>query len=165
MTDIDVAQCLDRLAGELRQQLAAGPVAPVMVGIRTGGVWLAQRLHQALKLPEPLGELDISFYRDDFSRVGLNPRVRPSHLPFATEGRRIILVDDVIMSGRTIRAAMNELFDYGRPESIQLVTLVDLGGRELPIQPDYTGERHSLGANERLKLRGPEPLWLERCGI
>ncbi|TVP55701.1 MAG: bifunctional pyr operon transcriptional regulator/uracil phosphoribosyltransferase PyrR [Halomonadaceae bacterium] len=165
MTDIDVAQCLERLAEQLRPQLAELPEPPLMVGIRTGGVWLAQRLHQALALPEPLGELDISFYRDDFSRVGLNPRVRPSHLPFATEGRRLILVDDIIMSGRTIRAAMNELFDYGRPESIQLVTLVDLGGRELPIQPDFTGETLSLGPQQRLKLRGPEPLWLERCGI
>ncbi|MDX1588391.1 MAG: bifunctional pyr operon transcriptional regulator/uracil phosphoribosyltransferase PyrR [Oleiphilaceae bacterium] len=165
MTEIDVQQCLQRLSGQLRQELGASPEPPLMVGIRTGGVWLARQLHQALELPEPLGELDISFYRDDFSRAGLNPRVSPSSLPFATEGRRVLLVDDIIMSGRTIRAAMNELFDYGRPEIIRLVTLVDLGGRELPIQPDYTGERLNLERHQRLKLRGPAPLWLERVGV
>lgn len=165
MTEIDVEQCLSRLAQQLRTELNDSARPPLMVGIRTGGVWLARRLHQALELPDPLGELDISFYRDDFSRVGLNPRVSPSSLPFATEGRRLVLVDDIIMSGRTIRAAMNELFDYGRPEAIRLVTLVDLGGRELPIQPDFTGEQLTLAPSERLKLRGPEPLWLERCGI
>lgn len=160
MTGIDVEQCLTQMSEALRQQLQ-GIDTPAMVGIRTGGVWLAQRLHRNLALQEPLGELDISFYRDDFSRSGLNPRVTPSSLPFDTEGRTLVLVDDMIMSGRTIRAAMNELFDYGRPERIVLVTLLDLGGRELPIQPDVVGRRHQLARGERLKLRGPEPLRIE----
>nr|WP_228151225.1 bifunctional pyr operon transcriptional regulator/uracil phosphoribosyltransferase PyrR [Tamilnaduibacter salinus] len=134
---------------------------PALVGIRTGGVWLANRLHERLGLSEPIGELDISFYRDDFSRLGLNPRVRPSSLPFETQGRNIVLVDDVIMSGRTIRAAMNELFDYGRPARIVLATLLDLGARELPVQPDIAGQSLTLPRDKRLKLRGPDPLRVE----
>ena len=122
---------------------------------------LADLLGKWLGLTEPRGELDISFYRDDFSRIGLNPRVRPSSLPFETEGRDILLIDDVIMSGRTIRAAMNEIFDYGRPASIMLATLIDLGARELPIQPDVTGKTLSLKTDQRVKLKGPDPLRLE----
>jgi len=161
MTAIDVERGLDQMAQALEAQVKDLSEPPVMVGIRTGGVWLAERLHRRLGLTEPLGELDISFYRDDFSRMGLNPRVKPSHLPFATEGRTILLVDDIIMSGRTIRAAMNEIFDYGRPERILLLALIDLGGRELPIQPDIVAERLRLSPDQRLKLRGPDPLWIE----
>lgn len=158
----DVEQLLERMEAGLRNVLEHRRIAaPVMVGIRTGGVWLAERLNQRLGLPTRLGELDISFYRDDFSRVGLNPKVMPSSLPFDTEGRDIVLVDDVLMSGRTIRAAMNEIFDYGRPSSIILATLVDLGARELPVQPDVTGQVLALAPNQRVKLRGPDPLHLE----
>ncbi len=153
---------LDELEQGLRSQLREREIeAPVLIGIRTGGVWIADLLHKRLDLEEPLGELDISFYRDDFSRIGLNPKVRPSHLPFETEGRHIILVDDVIMSGRTIRAAMNEIFDYGRPASIILATLIDLGSRELPIQPDVVAQSLSLTATQRVKLQGPDPLRVE----
>lgn len=134
---------------------------PMMIGIRTGGVWLAEHLHQQLEIQNPLGTLDISFYRDDFSQAGLNPKVQPSVLPSATENRHIILVDDVIMSGRTIRAAMNELFDYGRPASITLVTLLDLNRRQLPIQADVVGDILQLADDEQVKLTGPEPLALE----
>ncbi len=159
---LDVEATLDAMTGELRSLMQQrGLVSPQVVGIRTGGVWLAQGLRRRLDLAGSCGELDIAFYRDDFSRIGLHPRVRPSHLPFETEGQHLILVDDVIMSGRTIRAAMNELFDYGRPESITLVTLLDLGHRELPIQPDVVGERQRLPEGQRVKLRGPEPLALE----
>jgi len=158
----DVDQLLERMEAGLREVLEhRGVVAPVMIGIRTGGVWLAEQLNERLSLPALLGELDISFYRDDFSRVGLNPKVMPSSLPFDTEGRDIVLIDDVLMSGRTIRAAMNEIFDYGRPSSIILATLVDLGARELPVQPDVTGQVLALAPNQRVKLRGPEPLYLE----
>lgn len=158
----DVDRLLERMEAGLREVLARrGVAAPVMIGIRTGGVWLAERLNQRLGLSALLGELDISFYRDDFSRVGLNPKVMPSSLPFDTEGRDIVLIDDVLMSGRTIRAAMNEIFDYGRPSSIILATLVDLGARELPIQPDVTGQVLALAPNQRVKLRGPDPLYLE----
>lgn len=131
---------------------------PAMIGIHTGGVWVAEHLHQALAIEPPLGHLNITFYRDDYSQKGLHPRVKPSTLPFDIEGRHIILVDDVIMSGRTVRAALNELFDYGRPASVTLVALVDLQSRELPIQADVVGQSLKLAANERIKLSGPEPL-------
>jgi pyrimidine operon attenuation protein/uracil phosphoribosyltransferase len=158
----DVEKLLEQMTTDLRHTLERRKIHnPVIVGIRTGGVWLAGQLSQRLGLSEPLGELDISFYRDDFSRIGLNPKVSPSNLPFDTEGRDIVLVDDVLMSGRTIRAAMNEIFDYGRPASITLATLVDLGARELPIQADITGQVLSLATNQRVKLRGPDPLRLE----
>ena len=111
----------------------------LIIGIHTGGVWVAERLHALLQCAMPLGMLDISFYRDDFSRIGLHPQVKPSNLPADIEGRDILLVDDVLYTGRTIRAAMNELFDYGRPASIRLAVLVDRGGHELPIRPDFVG--------------------------
>lgn len=132
-----------------------------MIGIRNGGVWVAQELHRRLKPSLPLGTLDISFYRDDFSRVGLNPQVKPSQIPFAVEDRPIILVDDVLQTGRTIRAAMNKIFDYGRPSRIVLVCLLQLPGRELPIQADVLGEQVQLPANQRVKLLGPAPLKFE----
>lgn len=163
MTDLpDVEQLLDQMEAGLRSTLEErGVTDPVIIGIRTGGVWLADHLNRRLGLSGPLGELDISFYRDDFSRIGLNPTVSPSSLPFDTEGRDVVLVDDVLMSGRTIRAAMNEIFDYGRPASIILATLIDIGARELPIHPDVAGQTLSLASNQRVKLRGPEPLSIE----
>ncbi|QSP95403.1 bifunctional pyr operon transcriptional regulator/uracil phosphoribosyltransferase PyrR [Marinobacter salinisoli] len=162
---LDIDQLLDELETGLRQVLSGrGIDAPLLIGIRTGGVWLADLLSKRLGLKTPYGELDISFYRDDFSRIGLNPRVKPSSLPFDTEGQDIVLIDDVIMSGRTIRAAMNEIFDYGRPDSIILATLVDLGARELPIQPDVVGRSLTLAADQRVKLRGPDPLRIEVQG-
>jgi pyrimidine operon attenuation protein/uracil phosphoribosyltransferase len=132
---------------------------PLLIGIRTGGVWIAQRLQDALKLPE-LGILDISFYRDDFDERGLSAQAKGSELPDSIEDRDIILVDDVLMSGRTIRAAMNEIFDYGRPTSIQLVTLIDIGQRQLPIQADVVGVRLELATAQKVKLSGPSPLQL-----
>lgn len=163
MTELmNVEQVLERMAGELQTLFRGRNVeAPLIIGIRTGGVWLAEDLQRRLGLDDTYGSLDISFYRDDFERLGLNPQVRPSELPVDTEDRHILLVDDVIMSGRTIRAAMNEIFDYGRPASITLATLVDLGSRELPIQPDLVGQRMSLKDGQRIKLLGPEPLRLE----
>jgi len=131
---------------------------PLMVGIHTGGVWVATKLHQQLNISEPLSTLDISFYRDDFSRIGINPKVKPSNLPPDVEDRHIILVDDVLHTGRTIRAAMNELFDYGRPASITLVCLIERSGRELPLQADIVGHSVELKEGEHIKLSGPEPL-------
>ncbi len=130
------------------------------VGIRTGGVWVAQAIQNVLKNQQALGELDISFYRDDFTTIGLNPKVKPSSLPFETKDKHIILFDDVLMSGRTVRAAMNELFDYGRPSSITLAVLVNLGQPELPISPDIVGTNISLPKGQRIKLLGPEALRL-----
>ena len=159
---LEIDRLLDDLEAGLRKKLEErGVTSPALIGIRTGGVWLADVMSKRLGLQEPWGELDISFYRDDFSRIGLNPKVKPSSLPFSTEDRDIILIDDVIMSGRTIRAAMNEFFDYGRPASIILATLVDLGARELPVQPDVTGRVLALQSHQRVKLRGPDPLHIE----
>ena len=134
---------------------------PLMVGIQTGGVWVATQLHQQLNIAEPLATLDISFYRDDFSRIGMHPKVKPSSLPPEIEDRHIILVDDVLHTGRTIRAAMNELFDYGRPASITLVCMIVRSGRELPMQADIVGEHMDLKNGEHIKLTGPVPLAFE----
>ena len=110
----DISKLIDRMAEQLRSRLVINNKT-VMIGIHTGGVWIAKQLHQILGIQEPLGVLDISFYRDDFTQIGMNPEVKPSEIPFSIDGRNIILVDDVLHTGRTIRAAMNELFDYGRP--------------------------------------------------
>ncbi|MCL5801522.1 MAG: bifunctional pyr operon transcriptional regulator/uracil phosphoribosyltransferase PyrR [Gammaproteobacteria bacterium] len=133
---------------------------PLMIGIHTGGVWLAERLHRLLNIREPLGTLDISFYRDDFTRIGMHPQVTPSHLPFDLDNRHVMLVDDVLYTGRTLRAALNEIFDYGRPASVMLAVLVDRGARELPIEAAVTGQRMELNSNEHIKLHGPDPLRL-----
>ncbi|CAG0911853.1 unnamed protein product [Cyprideis torosa] len=132
-----------------------------MVGIHTGGAWLAQKLHEMLALETPLGALDISFYRDDFTRKGINPEVKPSNLPFDVNGSNILLIDDVLHTGRTIRAAMNEIFDYGRPASIALIALAERNGRELPIEPTIVGEHFNLSPDQHIKLHGPDPLKLE----
>jgi pyrimidine operon attenuation protein/uracil phosphoribosyltransferase len=152
---------LAQMAETLKQLLASRAIdEPLMVGIHTGGVWVAEDLHQRLKINEPLATLDISFYRDDFSRIGINPKVKPSKLPPQVEDRHIILVDDVLHTGRTIRAAMNEIFDYGRPSSITLVCLIERNGRELPIQADVVGQKIRLSQNQHIKLSGPAPLKL-----
>lgn len=158
-TDID--QLIIAMAQNLKARLDAHHVKdPAMVGIHTGGVWIAQRLHALLGLQQPLGSLDISFYRDDFVRIGINPQVKPSHLPFNVDDHHIILVDDVLYTGRTIRAAFNEIFDYGRPAAITLVALIDRNGRELPIQADIVGQHVNLPPDTHIKLTGPEPLAL-----
>ncbi|MBM3372268.1 MAG: bifunctional pyr operon transcriptional regulator/uracil phosphoribosyltransferase PyrR [Betaproteobacteria bacterium] len=134
-----------------RMRPAVGP-ATGLVGIHTGGVWLAERLHAALGLKLPLGTLDVSFYRDDFSRKGLRRNVKSSDIPFDVDGCDVVIVDDVLHTGRTIRAAMNELFDYGRPGRIRLAALVDRGGRELPIAADFTGAAIEASAGETIEL-------------
>jgi len=134
--------------------------APLMIGIHTGGVWVARCLHEQLVLAEPLGQLDISFYRDDFTRIGMHPQVRPSRLPVPVEDRHIVLVDDVLQTGRTIRAALNVLFDYGRPASVLLATLAERDGRELPIEPNVVGLHARLQPGQQIKLTGPHPLEL-----
>jgi len=158
LNQIDVDQTLNSLAEKLRPVLEKDPV---MIGIHTGGAWIAQRLHDILGMSEDIGTLDISFYRDDFTRIGLNPQVKASDLPFDVDDRHVILVDDVLHTGRTIRAAMNEIFDYGRPASILLVVLICRDGRELPIQADIIGETVALKPNQEIKLTGPGNLALE----
>lgn len=132
---------------------------PLVVGIHTGGAWIASRICEQLHWDEP-ATLDISLYRDDFKTSGLKRSGITDRMPKQLNGERILLVDDVLFTGRTIRAAINVLFDYGRPGRIDLGILFDRGGRELPIEPNFLGE--SLGENGvgRCKLIGPEPLAL-----
>ena len=145
----DAEQLLKALTDQMRAE--AGPDTG-LIGIYTGGVWLAERLHQALGLEVPLGTLDVSFYRDDYEKIGLHRDVKRSRIPFDVEGRHLVLVDDVLYTGRTIRAAMNELFDYGRPASIRLAALVDRGGRELPISAQAVGATMALEPAQQLEL-------------
>jgi pyrimidine operon attenuation protein / uracil phosphoribosyltransferase len=158
----------EALCRELARKLAAGVSESTgLVGIRTGGAWLAERLHRELGLATPLGTLDISFYRDDFDAAGLHHQVKPSQIPFDVNDRHIVVIDDVLYTGRTVRAAMNELFDYGRPRSISLVILADRGGRQLPICAQHCGAVVQVPGGMRLRLKrgadGALKLELERA--
>jgi len=145
----DAEQLLKALTDQMRPEV--GPETG-LIGIHTGGVWIAERLHRDLQLKVPLGTLDVSFYRDDYEKIGLHRDVKTSSIPFEIEGRHLVLVDDVLYTGRTIRAAMNELFDYGRPASIRLAALVDRGGRELPVAARFVGAAITLAAGESIEL-------------
>ena len=145
----DAEQLLIALTAQMRPHVTA---QTGLIGIVTGGAWLAERLHRALELKVPPGSLDVSFYRDDFQHKGLKHQVAPSAIPFEVEGRDLVLVDDVLYTGRTIRAAMNELFDYGRPASIRLAALVDRGGRELPIAAQFIGATLDVPAQYSIDL-------------
>jgi pyrimidine operon attenuation protein/uracil phosphoribosyltransferase len=146
----DAEQLLQALIEKMRPDV--GPETG-LVGIHTGGVWLAERLHDALGVQTPLGSLDVSFYRDDYEKIGLHRDVKRSDVPFEVEGRPLVIVDDVLFTGRTIRAAMNELFDYGRPSSIRLAALIDRGGRELPIAAQWVGANMDLSPTEAIELK------------
>jgi pyrimidine operon attenuation protein / uracil phosphoribosyltransferase len=147
----------ETLCRELASKLRASVSESTgLVGIRTGGAWLAERLHRELGLATPVGTLDISFYRDDFDSAGLRHQVKPSQIPFDVNGRHIVVVDDVLYTGRTVRAAMNELFDYGRPGKIELAALVDRGERQLPIAAQYVGATLSVPAGKLLRLARDE---------
>lgn len=157
--NIKIPELLDQLETKLKAiQVERKLNNPLMIGIRTGGVWIAEKMHQRLNIEEPLGLLDISFYRDDFSQIGVNPNVKPSELPAHIEGRDIILIDDVFYTGRTIRAALNEIFDYGRPNQVVLAVLIERDGRQIPVKPDCAGCAITLKPGQRIKLTGPEPL-------
>ena len=145
----DAEKLCAQLAAELRPRI--GPKT-AMIGIHTGGAWVAERLHALLKLPEPLGLMDIAFYRDDYHQQGLHHDPKRTKIPFDVSGREILLVDDVLYTGRTVRAAMNELFDYGRPASIRLAALVDRGGRELPIAAQFVGTTLQAPAAQSIDL-------------
>ena len=150
MTLPDAEELLARVADQIRRDATPGTA---VVGIYTGGVWIAERLHRMLALTTPVGTIDVAFYRDDYKKTGLRPGVKPSDIPFQVEGADIVLVDDVLYTGRTIRAAMNEIFDYGRPTSIRLAALVDRGGRQLPICPQYLGATIQVEGNQTIELR------------
>ncbi len=142
------AQCR-QLAELIRPHLSKNPA---LVGIYSGGAWIAGRLKALLGLSEEIGLIDVSFYRDDFSEKGLHPQCRPTVIPFDVEGRHIILVDDVLYTGRTTRAAINELFDYGRPAAVDLAVLADRGGRELPVAATFGIWDVSLAEGQSLVL-------------
>ena len=158
----NVSELLSKMAKDLESCIKSQNLSdPHMIGIQTGGVWVAESLHKALNIEKPLGSLNISFYRDDFTRIGMHPQVTPSSLPFSVDDQHIILVDDVLHTGRTIRAALNEIFDYGRPASVTLAVLVERSGKELPIAADIAVKKVALKPNQHIKLTGPQPLALE----
>ena len=155
MTARDIDRSIDRISLEILEK-NHGIDELAIVGIHTGGVFLADRIHRKILAHEqgdmPLGALDITLYRDDWSLISQNPIVRTTDIGFQVENRRVVLVDDVLFTGRTIRAAMDAIMDYGRPLSIQLAVLIDRGGRELPIGPDYIGLCVSAAADEQVDV-------------
>ena len=161
----DAETLLPKLVAELRGHITP---ASAMIGLHTGGAWLAERLHPLLGMKDPLGLMDIAFYRDDYAKEGLKHDPKRTKIPFEVEGRDLLLVDDVLYTGRTVRAAMNELFDYGRPKSISLVVLADRGGRQLPIAAQHVGAQVAVPAGKRLRLKrtasGKLSLELEDAG-
>jgi pyrimidine operon attenuation protein/uracil phosphoribosyltransferase len=151
LTKLPEAEALcQQLVRELKPHV--GPKT-AMVGLYTGGVWLAERLHKDLAIKAPLGLMDIAFYRDDYAARGLKHDPKRTKIPFDVNGAQLLLIDDVLYSGRTVRAAMNELFDYGRPASISLVVLADRGGRQLPICAQHVGAKVEVPEGMRLRLK------------
>ena len=147
----DAEALYQALLGKMRAGLANVP-DPSIVGIHTGGAWVAERLAADLGLTDRLGFIDISFYRDDYAKKGLQPQVKSTQIGFNVDHGTIILVDDVLFTGRTVRAAVNVLFDYGRPARIMLGTLVDRGGRELPVAADFIGTTVALEPHQSIAL-------------
>jgi pyrimidine operon attenuation protein/uracil phosphoribosyltransferase len=155
---LDAAQ-LENVLRRLASQIAErqdGEGAYALVGIHTRGVPLAQRLAAHLKTPAPIGVLDINLYRDDLSTVADMPVVKETKMPFSVDGARILLIDDVLYTGRTVRAALDALFDLGRPRKVELLALVDRGGREIPIQADICGKTLEVPEGEVVKVRFAE---------
>ena len=145
----DPERLVQEMAEAMRGKLAKDAA---LVGIYTGGAWVAERLNRALTPGAPLGLLAVTLHRDDFGRIGLHRESRRSQIPFPVDGREVVLVDDVLHTGRTIRAALNELFDFGRPRAVRLAVLADRGGRELPFSADFLGAKVDVGADEDLVL-------------
>ena len=143
---------VNTLLAQLATQIGPLDNRSALVGIHTGGVWVAERLQALLKPKEALGTLAVTLHRDDYGRIGLHPQAKTTRIPFDVNGKNILLIDDVIYTGRTIRAALNELFDFGRPASVKLACLVDRGGRELPFSADFIGMTMSLEADQELTL-------------
>ena len=150
MLELDAEAIYRKFARRAREHYGDKPLS--LVGVHTGGVWLAERLKRELNVESPVGILDVSFYRDDFDQAGLKSAVRPSQISFDVAGSHILLIDDVLNTGRTVRAAMNEIFDYGRPAKIDLAVLIDRGGRELPIAASIVGATIELPASVSVVL-------------
>lgn len=155
MNGEDIDLCLQRMALQVIERNHTQKEIAI-VGIHTCGVFLAKRLCKLLEQEDRLkinyGSLDINLYRDDWSLTSVNPVVKMTDIPFEVDNCTLILVDDVLFTGRTIRAAMEAIMDYGRPASVQLAVLVDRGGRELPIQPDYSGMQTTILSDERIQV-------------
>ena len=147
----DAEALYSELARGVQQLLAASPVPLVLAGITSGGAWLAERLQRDLGLSGPAGVISSSMHRDDFSRRGLASSAQ-TVLPFEVNGAHVLLIDDVLYTGRTLRAVINELFDYGRPATVRLAVLVDRGGRELPIEANVCAARLEVPAGQSLEL-------------
>ena len=145
----DAERVLTELADRIAPAIAHDAA---FVGIYSGGAWIAERLAAMVPGAHPVGYIDVAFYRDDYNRSGLKPNARRTELGFDVEGASIVLVDDVLYTGRSVRAAINELFDFGRPARIELAVLVDRGGRELPIEPTYTGVRVEVARDRSIVL-------------
>jgi pyrimidine operon attenuation protein / uracil phosphoribosyltransferase len=166
----DLVRTLRRIAHEIAEKNPE-PEALALVGIHTRGALLARRLHPLLAeltgAELPIGDLDISFYRDDVGAVAAKsqPVVHASHIDFDPAGRTIVLVDDVLFTGRTVRAAIDALFDYGRPQRVQLAVLCDRGHRELPIRPDYVGKNLPTAREERVNVRLEEADGVDEVAI
>lgn len=141
-----------QLLSHVRQSIKNYESTPLIIGIHRGGAWVAERLHSDLKLAEPFGTIDISFYRDDFATSGIRSNIKTTNVPVNLEGRAVILCDDILNSGRSVRAAINELFDFGRTSRIDLAVLFDRGGRELPITAQFIGGTHEFDAAYKLVL-------------
>lgn len=162
ISELNIDELITTMGNELVNKLNSNKRKGIkVIGIKKGGVWIADKICDMLNIPESPGQLNIAYYRDDFNKIGLHPKVEPSKLNFEVDNQHIILVDDVIFTGRTIRAAMNEIFDFGRPQSITLVCLIDRDKRELPVNPDILGLKVFIPSEKDIKLIGPHPLRLE----
>lgn len=154
----DPEATLAKLSRQIADTLAREPDRRVhLIGIHSGGAWVAERLQASLGLDLPMGTLSSAFHRDDYGRRGLPAGMKATELPFEIKGADIILVDDILYTGRTVRATLNELFDYGRPARVELAVLLDRGGRELPIEPRYCGQVFELGPDRQFVLGRTEP--------
>lgn len=150
-----VARGLRRVAGEMIER-SGGTADLVLIGVRRGGIPISRELAAWIEKLEgaqvPVGTVDITLYRDDAATALPNPRIGPSQIPVSIVDKHVVLVDDVVFTGRTVRAALDALLDYGRPRRIELAALIDRGGRELPVQPDYVVRQVEVGANQRVDV-------------
>lgn len=156
LAESDIKRALTRIAHEILER-NHGTANLALIGIRTRGVYLAKRLQHEIKIIEgteaPLGFLDITLYRDDLGEIGATPQVRETELPFDPSGKIVVLIDDVLYTGRTVRAALDAIIDFGRPKAIQLAVLIDRGHRELPVKADYVGKNIPTSQKEQVILR------------
>ncbi|MFM8548955.1 MAG: bifunctional pyr operon transcriptional regulator/uracil phosphoribosyltransferase PyrR [Betaproteobacteria bacterium] len=151
MTTLDAESAYLRLKDSVAAGIVGSPDL-ALIGVHSGGVWIAERLKRDLALASEMGTLSSAFHRDDYGSRGLPSQIKSTSLPFDVDGADIVLVDDILFTGRTVRAALNEIFDYGRPARVRLAVLIDRGGRELPVAADFCGLRHPLSAGEAFVL-------------